>query len=79
MVDGDFYTVNKFEADDELAENVKRMKDTSYSHCCNQHNTITTLSLAKHKLEQLQKLESGNIITKTIKKIQEKFGKMFYH
>jgi len=39
---------------------------------------MTTLNLAKLKLEQLQKLESGNIMTKTIKKFQDKFGKIFY-
>ena len=76
MVDGDFCTINKCETDDELVESVKCMKEISFCH--SQHSTITTLNLAKYKLEQLQKRESQNIITKTIKKLQGKFRKIFY-
>jgi hypothetical protein len=37
--------------DDELVESVKCMKEISFCH--SQHSTITTLTLAKYKLEQL--------------------------
>lgn len=75
MVDGDFCTINKCETDDELVESVKCMKEISFDH--SQHSTMTTLNLAKYKLEQLQELQSQNIITKTIKKLQGKFRKIF--
>ena len=75
MVNGDLCTINKCETDDELVEIVKCMKEISFCH--SQHSTITTLNLAKYKLEQLQKIESQNI-TKAIKKLQRKFRKIFY-
>jgi hypothetical protein len=46
---------------------LKCMKEISFCH--SQHSTITTLTLAKYKLEQLQEIESQNIIIKTIKKL----------
>jgi hypothetical protein len=56
---------------------IYRSNSKEISFCHSQHSTITTLNLAKYKLEQLQKIESQNIITKAIKKLQGKFRKIF--
>jgi hypothetical protein len=39
---------------------------------------METLDLVKYKLENLKELQSPNIITTTMKKIKEKFGRIFY-
>jgi len=78
MVDGDFCTINKGEEDDSLAEDVKLLKDISHNHGCNQYSTIETLNLVKSRLEDLKELQSRNIITNTMKKIKEKFRRIFH-
>ncbi len=44
IVDGDPCIINKLEADDGLAENVKRLKDIGYYHCRNQYSTIEPIN-----------------------------------
>jgi len=77
MVDGYPCITNKLKGDDSLAKYVKRLKDISFYHGCNQESTMETLELAKFKLEHLKELQSRNIITTTMKKFKEKFGKIF--
>ena len=77
MDDGYPCITNKLKGDDSLAKYVKRLKDISFYHGCNQESTMETLELAKFKLEHLKELQSRNIITTTMKKFKEKFGKIF--
>ena len=77
MADGYPCITNNLKGDDSLAKYVKRLKDISFYHGCNQESTMETLELAKFKLEHLKELQSRNIITTTMKKIKEKFGKIF--
>ena len=77
MADGYPCITNNLKGDDSLATYVKRLKDISFYHGCNQESTMETLELAKFKLENLKELQSRNIITTTMKKIKEKFGKIF--
>ena len=77
MDDGYSCITNKLKGDDSLAKYVKRLKDISFYHGCNQESTMETLELAKFKLEHLKELQSRNIITTTMKKFKEKFGKIF--
>ena len=77
MDDGYPCVTNKLKGDDSLAKYVKRLKDISFYHGCNQESTMETLELAKFKLEHLKELQSRNIITTTMKKFKEKFGKIF--
>ena len=77
MADGYPCITNNLKGDDSLAKYVKRLKDISFYHGCNQESTMETLELAKFKLEHLKELQSRDIITTTMKKIKEKFGKIF--
>ena len=72
MDDGYPCVTNKLKGDDSLAKYVKRLKDISFYHGCNQESTMETLELAKFKLEHLKELQSRNIITTTMKKFKEK-------
>jgi len=78
MADGYPCIINELKGDDSLAKYVKRLKDISFYHGCNQESTMETLDLVKYKLEHLQELQSHNIITNTMKKIKEKFRRIFY-
>ena len=78
MVDEYPYIINELKGDDSLAKYVKRLKDLSFYHGCNQESTMETLDLVKYKVEHLKELQSRNIITTTMKKIKEKFGRIFY-
>ena len=77
MDDGCPCIINELKGDDSLAEYVKRLKDISFYHGCNQESTMETLDLVKYMLEHLKELQSRNIITTTMKTIKEKFGKIF--
>ena len=78
MVDEYPYIINELKGDDSLAKYVKRLKGISFYHGCKQESTMETLDLVKFKLEKLKELQSPNIITTTMEKIKEKFGRIFY-
>jgi hypothetical protein len=50
--------INKHKEDDRLAKYVKRLRDISFYHGCNQESTMETLDLVKYKLEDLKELQS---------------------
>jgi hypothetical protein len=58
MADGYPCITNNLKGDDSLAKYVKRLKDISFYHGCNQESTMETLELAKFKLEHLKELQS---------------------
>ena len=78
IIDGYPCIINKLKEDDSLAKYVKRLRDISFYHGCNQESTMETLDLVKYKLEDLKELQSRNIITNTVEKIKEKFVRIFY-
>ena len=78
IVDGYPCIINKRKEDDRLAKYVKRLKNISFYHGCNQESTIETLDLVKYKLENLKELQPRNIITNTMRKLKEKLGRIFY-
>jgi hypothetical protein len=78
IIDGYPCIINKRKEDDRLAKYVKRLKDISFYHGCNQESTMETLDLVKYKLEDLKELQSRNIITNTMEKINQKLGRIFY-
>jgi hypothetical protein len=79
IIDGYPCIINKLKEDDRLAKYVKRLRDISFYHGCNQESTMETLDLVKYKLEDLKELQSRNIITNTVEKIKEKFVRIFYN